>query len=367
MRVVWLVRRNLTTHPGGDTTQILQTAAALRRRGRAVVLESDGRCNLRGYDLAHLFHLDRLWENIEHCRRLRAVGLPAVLSTIYWPSDEFDRGGRAGLQGWLARTCGSATYQDLRLLQRYLLHCRERRRWPRWSARPFRFRRNVVELLESASVLLPNSRAEQEQIESRFGVRRPTVVVPNAADTGVFGPLAPPPALPRSGVLCVGRIEPRKNQLALIQALRGTGVPLTLVGQSGRFSNVYYRRCQRAADATVCFVGAQPPAELRRFYHAARVHACVSWYETPGLASLEAALCGCALVLTPGGCTREYFGGDAAYAEPDDPATIRAAVEQALARGPAAGLVERVAREYTWDAAAQKTAEAYQLALAGQS
>jgi glycosyltransferase involved in cell wall biosynthesis len=164
-------------------------------------------------------------------------------------------------------------------------------------------------------------------------------------------------------VLCVGRIEPRKNQLALIEALRGTGILLTLVGQSGRFSSAYYRRCERAADATVQFVGPQSPADLRGFYHAARVHACVSWYETPGLASLEAALCGCALVLTPGGCTREYFGKEAAYAEPTQSASIRVAVEQALARGPSTGLTERVAREYTWDAAAQKTAEGYELAL----
>jgi glycosyltransferase involved in cell wall biosynthesis len=74
-------------------------------------------------------------------------------------------------------------------------------------------------------------------------------------------------------------------------------------------------------------------------------------------------LCGCALVVTPGGCTREYFGAVAAYAKPDDARSIRSAVEQALARGPSPGLAERVARAYTWDAAAQKTAEAYELAL----
>jgi glycosyltransferase involved in cell wall biosynthesis len=164
-------------------------------------------------------------------------------------------------------------------------------------------------------------------------------------------------------VLCVGRIEPRKNQLTLIQALHGTGIPLTLVGQSGRYSSAYHRRCLRAADANVCFVPHQPAAELRGYYHAAQVHACVSWYETPGLASLEAALCGCALVVTPGGCTREYFGDDAVYAPPDDPDAIRAAVQQSLARGPSPALAQRVARAYTWDAAGAATLKAYELAL----
>jgi len=85
--------------------------------------------------------------------------------------------------------------------------------------------------------------------------------------------------------------------------------------------------------------------------------------ETSGLAGLAAAVCRCPLVLTPGSCTREYFGDEAVYAEPDNPATIRAAVEQALARGPSTGLAQRVAQHYTWEAAAQKTAEAYELAL----
>jgi glycosyltransferase involved in cell wall biosynthesis len=361
MRVLCLTRRNLTEHPGGDTTQILQTAAALRRRGIAIDFAHDTERDLAAYDVVHLFHLDRLWENVAHARRVRQAGRPAVLSTIYWPSDEFDRGGRAGLQGTLARLVGSAAYQNLRVLQRYLLYCRECRKLPWPMPHNVSFRRGVRELLQNVSVLLPNSRAEQEQIETRFGVVRPAVIVPNAADAETFGPSPTGPAQERTGVLCVGRIEPRKNQLALIEALRGTGIPLTLVGQAGRFSRKYYWRCRQAADADVRFIDAQPPAQLCRLYHGARVHACVSWYETPGLVSLEAALCGCALVATPGGCTREYFGEVANYAQPDDPASIHDAVTQALKHGPSTALAERVAREYTWDAAAARTAEAYEL------
>ncbi|MFQ5806530.1 MAG: glycosyltransferase family 1 protein, partial [Phycisphaerae bacterium] len=93
------------------------------------------------------------------------------------------------------------------------------------------------------------------------------------------------------------------------------------------------------------------------------VHACVSWYETPGLASLEAALSGCNLVVTPGGSTREYFGNQAYYCEPDNPGSIRAAVEAALAAAPDPELACRIAREFNWDAAAKNTLRGYQLAL----
>jgi glycosyltransferase involved in cell wall biosynthesis len=362
MRVLWLVRQNLEAHPGGDTTQILRTKAALQRLGVRVELAGVLPARLDGYELVHLFHLDRLWEHLPVCRRLRAERVPAVLSTIYWPADEFDRGGRAGMQGMLARLLGSDVYQSLRLAQRFVLHSAQTRSLRGWDRRLLSFRRAARYLLQTVTVILPNSAAEREQIEARFGIQRPAVVVPNAADAQVF--TLPPDAggCVRSGVLCVGRIEPRKNQLALLRALRDTDIAVTLVGQPGRFNARYAGHCRQAAGPNVRFLEQQSATRLRTLYHAARVHACVSWYETPGLASLEAALCGCQLVVTPGGSTREYFRDQAYYCRPDDVASIRAAVEAALAAQPDFALSQRVAHEFTWDAAAQSTLRAYRLA-----
>lgn len=362
MRVLWLVRDNLQTHPGGDTTQILQTKAALERLGVSVELASNLPPELERYDVVHLFHLDRLWEHLAVCRRLRPARAVAVLSTIYWPADEFDRGGRVGVQGLLARIFGSEACQTMRLVQRFGLHSLQDRTLRGWDRRLLSFRRAARSLLEAVAVILPNSSAELRQIEECFGVQWPAVVVPNAADVGTFAP-APETPPQRTGVLCVGRIEPRKNQLALLRALRDSDIPLTLVGQPGRFSRGYARRCRRAAGPNVRFLEYRSPARLRGTYHAARVHACVSWYETPGLASLEAALSGCNLVLTPGGSTREYFRDQAFYAQPDDPHSIRAAVEAALAAAPEPDLAHRVARDFNWDAAARSTLRGYQLAL----
>lgn len=362
MHALWLVRDNLEAHPGGDTTQILQTKAGLERLGVTVELAADLGRGFEEFDLVHLFHLDRLWEHLAVCRRLRAARVPTVLSTIYWPADEFDRSARAGLQGTLARLLGSGSYQTLRLLQRGALA------GPRcWNRRLLSFRRAARYLLDTSAVILPNSAAERDVIEQRFGRRRPAVVVPNAADTTVFAPGSDRAAGARHGVLCVGRIEPRKNQSALLRALRGSGIPLTLVGQAGRFSRRYADRCWRSADDEVRFVGWCAPAELRELYCAARVHVNVSWYETPGLASLEAALCGCNIVVTPEGCTREYFGDQAHYCQPDDPRSIRAAVEAALAAEPSPELAARVAREFNWDVAARSTLRGYELALETRS
>ena len=110
MRALWLVRANLKSSPGGDTTQILETAAVLPRHGVTVEMTSDRSPDFSRFDVVHLFHLDRVWENVEWCRRIRAAGIPSVLSPIYWPSDEYDRYGRAGMHAALTLFAGAAPY-----------------------------------------------------------------------------------------------------------------------------------------------------------------------------------------------------------------------------------------------------------------
>lgn len=363
VRAVWLVRENLLTQPGGDTTQVLQTKAALERLGASIRLDSGPNFDASGCDLVHLFHLDRLWEHLPVCPRLRRLGMPSVLSTIYWPGDEFDAKARMGFQGLLSRTFGPRVYPTLRLVQRQALHALRHGLIHGWSRRLLRFRDATRYLLDTVSVILPNGRAELAEIENRFGPVRASVIVPNAVDAEEFRPPLPGEVVAREGVLCVGRIEPRKNQLGLIRALRGSGIPLTLVGRAGRFSSRYYRQCRREAGREVTFLDQRSPRELRELYRHACVHACVSWYETPGLASLEAAACACPIVVTEGGCTREYFGDHARYCRPDDPATILGAVEASFEHGPPRSLADDVLSRYSWEHAAEATARGYRLAL----
>ena len=89
----------------------------------------------------------------------------------------------------------------------------------------------------------------------------------------------------------------------------------------------------------------------------------MGWYEPPGLASLEAAGCGCPVVVTPGGSTREYFLDEAGYCAPDDPASILGAIGEASTRPRNLELAGRVARDFTWDIAAEQTIDAYRAAL----
>lgn len=315
----------------GDAVQARATAAALRALGiRADLAEGDLLPDLAPYDLIHLFNLMPVETTHAAFCFARAAGKPVALSTVFWDPAEFlaiwDRGGE--FTAWWGRT------DPLRR-----------------------------EVLAGARVILPNSRAELDCLRRVFGrALPPHAIVPNAVDVSLFRPGLRPP-MPRVDVLCVGRISARKNQLGLLEALRGTGLSVRFVGPVNDFG--YYRACRAAAWPGVEFREEMRGPRLAAVYAAARVHTLASWYETPGLASLEAAACGCRVVSTDRGCAREYLGEQAWYCPPDDPAAIRAAVLAALAAPVPAGLAETVRARFNWAEAAKATIRGYERGLAG--
>lgn len=360
MRVLFQTRANLLTHQGGDTVQILRTADALRDLGVDVTLDVGGLLQPAPYDILHLFHLDRPWENIPWARAATDAGVPIVVSTIWWPQAEFDARGRFGLQGALARVLGHRCYASIRGVQRGLMSRRSS-----GSTRVFvRAHAAASRLLTTARCWLPNSPEELEAVRSAFRPPSPGYVVPNAVDLDRAEAPEPASMVPRSGVLCVGRIEPRKNQLSLVRALCSAGLELTLVGDAGRYSAGYAAVVRaEAAAARVAIRSHQPAHVLRELYQQAAVHVCCSWYETPGLVSLEAAAAGCSIVSTDRGSARWYLADDAHYCDPGDPASILTAVRAAIATGPSTRLSRRIRERFTWANAGRATLRGYEAAL----
>ena len=98
-------------------------------------------------------------------------------------------------------------------------------------------------------------------------------------------------------------------------------------------------------------------------FNSARVHVLPSFFETTGLSSLEAAVMGCNVVITNKGDTVEYFEDLAYYCDPDDPDSIREAIEKAFQEPFNENLRQHILSKYTWDRTAQKTLEAYHKVL----
>ena len=346
-RVVFFVRSDLHRAPGGDTVQIDTTAAALRARGVEVLLTSDERIDLIGVDLAHLWHLERLHESYPFLCAAREAGLPVALSTIYYPASgeprpQSQRRGKEDVKN-LVRFCLSRSQGDRARLAAVL-----RRGWARCRG----------EMLTAVDLLIPNSQAEAKIVQAEAAQPPRIAVVPNVLMSDVFEQPEREPAR-RSGIYSVCHFDPRKNQLLLIEALRGTSHEVEFIGAGRPWHRRYYRRCVQRSAAAHRFLGPLPRPELLSHLAQAKLHVCPSRLETPGLANLEAAALGCQLVLPRCAPVQEYFGEWGFYFDPHDAASLREAVVTACRVKPNPELRRFVRSRFTAEALAATTLEAY--------
>ncbi len=339
--------------PGGHRVQLDQTARFLCELGVEAEVSFASEMAVENYDLVHGFGLPPRW-----IRRCRQAGIPVVLSPIYWARDYTTGQDKAySNRRDAARNLWNRIHQGAGLARAALGNrsseaCQERNE----------ALTNLRVIYEMADLLLPNSQLEADAIVADLEVTAPFHVVPNSVDVVRFE--LPQTEMSRDYVLCAGRIEPHKNQLGLIRAWDKTLPPLKIVGKTHPHHAAYYERCQRAAAArNIEILPGVAHDELPALYHGARVHVLPTWFETTGLVSLEAALCGCNIVTTSRGFAREYFEDLAWYCDPARPQTIRDAVKGAWETPFRAALRERILERYSWQKTARRTLEGYQMAL----
>jgi glycosyltransferase involved in cell wall biosynthesis len=196
---------------------------------------------------------------------------------------------------------------------------------------------------------------------------------PAAGDAERLAALRRRAGLPADGplVLLPGTREPRKNQLAALDAFlrarsaaRGAPAVLLLAGPRGwGCTELEARLADPALAGAVSVAGEVDEADLAALLRGADVVLYPSFEEGFGLPVAEALRCGRA-VLTSAGTPMADLGGEAVVAvDPRD----AAALEQALARllaDPAArealgAAGRRAVAPFTWDAAAARLAQLY--------
>jgi hypothetical protein len=86
MRVLFINSRpDALRNPGGDTIQAQKTKEALERLGVSVeVRASDDLTDLPAVDLAHIFNIQEPEPAWTAFQTLQKIGIPVVLSPIYW-------------------------------------------------------------------------------------------------------------------------------------------------------------------------------------------------------------------------------------------------------------------------------------------
>jgi len=353
MKIAFITRSTLYSVPGGDTEQIVQTARFLKELGIGVELFlTTEKIDYSKYDLVHVFNITRPADILFHISRTTK---PVVVSTILVDYTEYDTHHRKGLPGLILRFFPAGANEYVKTIARWIFRKDSlQSKSYLWKGQ----RKSIREILQKASLLLPNSEAEYRTLEEMYGVKKNYSVIHNGIDHSLFSFL---PEIKKDDklVLSAARIEGRKNQLNLIKALNDTPYTLLLTGMPAPNQRRYYDACKKIASPNIIFCGRVPVRTLLEYYSKAKVHVLPSWHETCGLSSLEAAAMGCNIVITDKGFTREYFGDDAFYCDPGNPDSIFQAVERAAHCSSQKQLQQNILKQYTWQQAAANTLDAY--------
>jgi glycosyltransferase involved in cell wall biosynthesis len=237
---------------------------------------------------------------------------------------------------------------------------------PRLFTVPAVFQRQA----RDSDVVVCRSRHEQERMVQGLNIPRSKTAI-------VLNGCPPPPldvddlrgaretlGLPRDFVLHVSAFtQGRKNVVRLAQAAEQLDLPLVVAGRPtpGAILDELQRRAQRSDRLRILgFVDARTKMAL---YALCRVFCLPSSHEGTGLAALEAAAHGAALVITRNGGPKDYFLEHAEYVDPFDVNDIKLALKRAWDRPKTDALKEHIFNNLTWDHSARALEHVYRQGL----
>jgi len=327
----------------GTRVQILKTKEYINKLYPNIKIDffHQEESDLQQYDIFHNFTMNR--DTAEIFAYAKKRGLKTVLSPIYWNSKNF-----------LIDAYGVFAAYFYKFLKKFV---------GPYSGSILGWGQMMI---DNADVILPNSQMEVEIIRKDFKINTSQAidVVYNAVDEEF---MHGDPSLFRETfkiyddfVLYVGRIDERKNTLRLIKAMNELkDVRLVLIGSY--LNKEYYEKCTSEANKNIIFIKEMERKSrmLPSAYAAAKVFVLPSWYETPGLAALEAGIAGANIVITMYGSTKEYFRDYADYVEPSSIKDISSKIASSLNKNKTDKLQTHILTNFTWEKIVRKLASVY--------
>ena len=377
MKVLMQGRLRLVEIGGGDKVQILNTAEELKKLGVDVDLSFELDADYSKYDIIHVFQLDWTPETYLYAKKAKRSGKPLVLSPIHHSIEEvkrFDDNYVFGIRR-MAKILLSDQHQrdTLKNINRAVTD--PLKRFPTVLSMFMGLKNMHTKTLSLADYVLVQTDFEARDLKDTYGVEMNWRKVPNGVgeqfmrgtyDESFFEKVQKDHSLSENYILCVGRIEPRKNQLSIIQAvaklreLGKTNSELLFIGAQSRKNHLEYVLRFRAALKKypwVKFVGYIPYEKMPVMFKHAKVCVSASWFESTGLTSIESLFCGTNAVAS-GKAALECLDDLVTYCDPQDVSSISNAIEIEFSKErpkTPAGFLS----DYTWTNAAKKTLAVY--------
>ena len=311
--------------PGGGEYQLLQTFRHLSRIRDDVALLDMYNPGISNIKALHVF---TVCSGVEHFVDVSIrYRLPLIVSPIHWPvPDEINE---------LERT-------------------------------------RIRSILRQASYILVNSNSEAHLLHNFYSLDDPTKFVPivNGINYDSFDFSANmydqcsnnhSSLYSKPTILTLANIDRRKNLPRLAQACADLGLNLIV---AGNIRDVREFNEAKRILPDIMYHGPFSYSDQKFLDVIENVDAFAlpSFYETPGLTAIEAALIGLPILITKVGSTYEYFGDDVAYCDPFSVSSISQGLSQALKnRLGSLKLREKILSNYTWSEAASQTSQVYDM------
>ncbi|MEQ9310411.1 MAG: glycosyltransferase [Balneolaceae bacterium] len=336
MKVGFIAPLEIAAVNGGVRTQAIQTAEALKKLGVEVQFVSPWQQSLE-FDLAHIFVAGP--STIGIIQRCKELGIKTALSPVYFSNRSAPVIASSLKIEKLISKIGPGIRSD------------------------FGIKATACNL---ADVILPNTTSEANLIAKGFGIDPSKInVVPNGVESR-FVDTSSDLFVEKYGiknfVLFVGQAgAQRKNVIKLIEAAPNIQSQIVIIGSF--YDDNYGNKCRQLAskstNLTLIDTLEHNSELLSSAYATCHTFVLPSFYETPGIAAMEAALAGANIVITERGGTNNYFKNWAEYITPESTKSIYEAINQSLKKEKKNELKTHILNNFTWDKVAEKTLENY--------
>ena len=307
----------------------------LSEAGYSAEVQSTPQPDPRGFDFVHFFGMAQPHQTLAQIKAVRTLSpdIPLFLTPFF--SNLADA-------TWCGQTVTKIfTLQPVEDWEKQLAEISGGKSPSRDDVRPtqnaFFERRSATSVIQRnilamADQICPFSGAEQLEIERYFGRSFPASPIPCGVDEALIRASSRDAFTKRYGakdfILMIGPIEPIRNQLTALYALRGGSTQIVIIGE--HVNGDYASLCRKVAPRNTLFLNRLPDDMLASAFKAARVLLVPGWAEPENSSAIQAMLSGCSLALTDRIGDRAGLAGCAHFFSPENVPAMKGAISQAM-------------------------------------
>ena len=169
MKVLFCVRHNFHDSPGGAQIQILKTMEYLKKLNvTCEITTSPYNINYNNFDILHLTDLTWVYDNLVYLKEISNQKYKGkkILSTIYWPFDEYASQGAPFFQKIIQKVLGINGFEFAKALAKFIM----KRNSIYMNGLTNSYINNQIKILNSVDWLLPNAESEMAILNKRLNL-----------------------------------------------------------------------------------------------------------------------------------------------------------------------------------------------------